>query len=95
MDLFEQILSIIFSFLYGCIINYLYGRFYNFFHYKNKIYSIFNSFLFILDSVLIYFIFMYKINEGQIKIVFIMITLITVLLLNYYSLQKKCKKISN
>lgn len=95
MNLTEQIISILFSILYGYIVYILYKKFYNYLYHSKKIYSFFNSFLFIVNLVLIYFILFYKINEGMINIVFILITISIFLLLNYINLQKKCKNIDN
>lgn len=95
MSLTEQAVSILFSFLYGILIYFAYKISYKYLYANKKIYSFFNSLLFVVDSTLVYFIIMYKINEGIINILFILITLITFLLLNYFNLQKKCKNMTN
>ncbi len=94
MNIIEQILSIFFSILYGYIIYLLYKKFYKYLYSKKKIYSFFNSLLFLLDITIIYFILICKINGGFIKITFILLTILTFLILNYLSLQKKCKYMS-
>ena len=91
MDLIEQIISIIFSFFYGIIIFLLYNKFKKYLYCNKKIYSFFNSLLFLLDTIIIYFIILYKINDGIISFLFILITLTTFLYLNYFNLQKKCQ----
>jgi NhaP-type Na+/H+ or K+/H+ antiporter len=91
MSLSEQILSIIFSFLYGVIIFILYRKFYRYLYTSKKIYSFFNSLLFLLDLTLVYFISLYKINSGIIDLTFLIITISTFLILVYTNLQKKCQ----
>lgn len=95
MNLSEQILSIVFSFLYGIIIFILYRKFYIYLYASKKIYSFFNSMLFLLDLTLIYFISLYKINSGIIDLTFLIITISTFFILVYINLQKKCQDKSN
>jgi len=95
MNLSEQILSIVFSFLYGIIIFILYRKFYIYLYASKKIYSFFNSLLFLLDLTLIYFISLYKINSGIIDLTFLIITISTFFILVYINLQKKCQDKSN
>lgn len=95
MSLTEQIISLLFSILYGFIVFKLYKLFYKYLYTNKKIYSFFNSFLFMIDNTLIYFIIMYKINDGTIKIVFILITIFSFIIFNYNNLQKKCQNKSN
>lgn len=95
MNLEEQILSIVFSFLYGIIIHYLYRLFYNLLYNGKKYIRFFNNLLFVIDLIIMYFIFFLYINEGNIKIVFILITISTLLISNYLNLQKKCQKKNN
>ena len=91
MSLSEQILSIIFSFLYVVIIFILYRKFYRYLYTSKKIYYFFNSLLFLLDLTLVYFISLYKINSGIIDLTFLIITISTFLILVYTNLQKKCQ----
>lgn len=95
MSLIEQIISLLFSFLYGIIIYKLYNLFYKYLYIYKNIYSLFNSLLFLIDSTLVYFIIMYKINDGMVEIVFIIITIFTFIIFNYNNLQKKCQNKSN
>ena len=95
MSLKEQIVSFIFSFLYGTISSYLYITFYRFFHDKNRSFNILNSLLFVVDLIIIYFVIFLFINEGDVKIVFVLITMTTFFVLNYKNLQKKCKNMFN
>lgn len=93
MILKEQIISLIFSSLYGIIINIIFRKIEKFL-YDNKRISIFNNLLFFCDITLIYFAVMYKINGGIIHIYFLFITILSFVLTNK-NLQKKCQKISN
>ena len=95
MSLLEQISSIVFSFLYGVLLYYLYNISYKSLYHNKKIYSFLNSLLFTFDSTLLYFIIMRKLNDGIINIIFVLITTITFLILNYFNLQKKCKNMTN
>jgi len=95
MSLIEQIISIIFSFLYGMIVYLLYKKFYMYLYINKKIYSFFNSLLFLIDLTIIYFIILYKINDGVVNLTFLFITIFTFLILNVISLQKKCQDKSN
>ena len=63
MSLNEQILAIIFSFIYGVIISVLYNFNYNLLFYKKKFVKILFNVIFIFDLVLIYFLAMRKINN--------------------------------
>ena len=63
MSLNEQILAIIFSFIYGMIISVLYNFNYNLLFYKKKFVKILFNVIFIFDLVLIYFLVMRKINQ--------------------------------
>ncbi len=95
MNLIEQVISIIFSGLYGYIAYILYKICKKYLYTNKKMYSFLNSFLFVINLVLMYFIIFLKINNGDIIIVFILITLCIFLVLNYSNLQKKCKKKAN
>lgn len=96
MSLIEQVFSFLFSILYGVVLFFLYKYSYKYLYCNKKIYSFLNSFLFVIDNVLIYFICFYYINGGIISIYFILITILT-FFINYknYSknLQKKCQSI--
>ena len=81
MSLKLQIISLLFSFLYG-IIFYILLRLNKKFLYGNKL-SIVVDMLFILNNVLIYFIILRYINNGIFHIYFL-ILLIIGFLLSYY-----------
>ena len=95
MDLNEQIISFIFSFLYGVIVQKLYQLSYEHIHTKKQIYSFLNSLLFMINITLIYFKIFYLINDGIINTIFIIITITTFLCFNNKNLQKKCKNMCN
>lgn len=95
MNLYEQIISIAFSFLYGIVVYYSYVIIHKYLYSIKKIYSFFNSLLFMLNVTIIYFIIMRKINDGIINLIFVLITISTFLLLSYFDLQKKCKNMTN
>ncbi len=95
MTLNEQIISFIFSFLYGIIVEKLYQLSYNYIHTKKQIYCFLNSLLFMINITLIYFKIFYLINDGMINIIFIIITILTFLYFNNKNLQKKCKNMCN
>ena len=71
MNLDTQILSILFSFIYGVIVSYLYNLNYNFIYYNSYLYRISINILFCTDLALIYFILIKIINNGIIHIYFI------------------------
>ena len=64
MSLFEQVIALIFSFIYGGILSVLYNFNYNLLFYKKKSIKIFFNIIFVLDLVLIYFLVMRKINNA-------------------------------
>ena len=83
MNLLEQIISLLFSFLYGIIIYKLYNKFYKYLYCNKKMYSFLNSLLFLLNITLIYYIILRKINGGIINIKFILVTIFTFSILSY------------
>lgn len=95
MTLKEQIISLLFSFLYGIFTLKVYSLSYNNFHSNKKIYNFLNSLLFMIDITLIYFKVFYIINDGIVNTIFIIITIITFLYFNNRNLQKKCKNMCN
>lgn len=80
INLYEQILSFIFSFFYGLIISFIYIRFYKYFYYTKKIYCFFNSYLFNMLITILYFKILFFINDGVINIYFIFITILSFIL---------------
>lgn len=95
MTLYEQITSLIFSFLYGIITQKLYDISYKYLYTTKTIYKILNSLLFMINLTLIYFKIFYLINKGIINSIFIIITILSFLYFNNRNLQKKCKNIGN
>lgn len=95
MTLYEQITSLIFSFLYGLITQKLYTLSYKYLYTTKTIYKISNSLLFMINLTLIYFKIFYLINKGIINSIFIIITILSFLYFNNKNLQKKCKNIGN
>ncbi len=93
MGLKEQILSFLFSFIYGIIVFICYRLSYKYLYYSKKIYCFLNSFLFVLDLTIIYFKIFYIINGGIINIYFILITLLVSIFLNIKFTKKMSKKI--
>lgn len=88
MSLKEQIISFIFSIIYGIIMSVVYNKCYKYLYLVKKIYCFFNNLLFYLDSSLIYFIVFRKINNGIINIYFIFITAFLYILTNSYFTNK-------
>lgn len=82
MTLTEQILSFLFSFLYGIITFFIFKIIKKYIYNVKKIYNFLNSLLFFTNITLIYFKIFYYINGGIIKLYFILITTITFLYLN-------------
>lgn len=95
MTLYEQITSLIFSFLYGIITQKLYTLSYKYLYTTKTIYKILNSLLFMINLTLIYFKIFYLINKGIINSIFIIITILSFLYFYNRNLQKKCKNIGN
>ena len=66
MSLVEQVVALIFSFIYGGVLSVLYNFNYNILFYKNRVVKIIFNILFVFDLVLIYFLVMRKINNAVI-----------------------------
>lgn len=64
MVLKEQVIAIIFSYIYGGCLAFLYNLNYNLLFYQRKVVKITFNIIFILDLVLIYFLLMRKINRA-------------------------------
>ncbi len=64
MSLDEQVIAIIFSFIYGGILSLLYNFNYNLLFNKRKIFRVVFNVIFIFDLVLVYFLIMKKINNA-------------------------------
>ena len=91
MELRTQIISIIFSIIYGCLFGVFYNLNYKFLHINKLRYRVLNSLLFSLDMLLIYFIIMLRINNGNIRIVFLILLFFSFILTNKFT--KKLRKI--
>lgn len=89
MILKEQIISLVFSFLYGVIINIIFHTIEKIL-YNNKFVSFFNSLLFFCDITLIYFAAIYRINGGIVHIYFVLTMMLSFILTN----KKFTKKMS-
>ena len=64
MGLKEQIIAIIFSYIYGGFLAFLYNLNYNLLFYQRRVVKIIFNIIFTLDLVLIYFLLMRKINKA-------------------------------
>ena len=95
MSLHEQLFSIMFSIIYSYISYLIFKKVKKYIYKVKKIYTIFNSLLFTLNLTIIYFVAIYKINDGIINILLICIILLAFLIFNYFDLQKKCKNMTN
>lgn len=73
MSLNTQIISLLFSILYGIIFGVLYNFSYNFLYNNFSRYKILINFLFTTNIFLIYFIIMLKINNGNIRLTFLVL----------------------
>ena len=83
MELKTQIISFLISFLYGFIIYKTFLKYNIYFYNYKKIYNFFNSFLYTIILILVYFKIHYFINKGNINVYFILVTLITSVYLIY------------
>lgn len=72
MNIKVQIISILFSFIFGIIFSLLTNINYKYLFSKNKIYKIFFTFIYILDATLLYFIIIKKINNGVVHLYFLL-----------------------
>lgn len=76
IGLTEQILSFVFSFIYGSFIGFIFQKVYKIIYSGKTIYKILNSLLFTVNITLIYFYIFRLINDGVINLYFILITFI-------------------
>ncbi len=72
MELDTQILSLLFSFIYGVIVSYLFNLNYNFIYNTSILYKIVINILFCINLALIYFLLIKVINYGVIHIYFLL-----------------------
>ena len=90
MSLSEQIISMIFSFIYGIVISVLYNFNYNLLFSKRTIFKVIFNLLFVFDLVLLYFLIIKKINGGIIHPYFYL--LITLGFISCFSISKGLRK---
>ena len=89
MSLKIQIISILFSIIYGIMLYIIFNKIKRYFYVGKRIYIILNSLLFMLIITIVYFYIFNIINNGVINIYFILITVIIFLYLNYIRFTKK------
>ena len=92
MNLFEQIMSFSFSFLYGIIVSHIYTKFYSYLYYQKKIYNILNSYFFCFLVTIIYFKTIYFINGGIVNLYFILLFVIGFIFYTKIFTKKMSKK---
>lgn len=73
MDIDIQIISIIFSFVFGLLFSILTNINYKFLFSKNMVLKILFTAIFVLDSGLLYFLIIKRINNGVINIYFLLL----------------------
>ena len=71
MELKVQILSLLFSFVFGIIFSIFTNMNYRFLFCKSKIFQIIITIIYVLDFSLLYFLLLKKINEGIIHLYFL------------------------
>ena len=71
MPLINQIITIVFSFIYGILFYILLEINYKYIYTGNKLYRIIVTFLFVICNTLLYFIILRKINYGIVHIYFL------------------------
>ena len=89
MSLVEQVVSLIFSFIYGGVLSVLYNFNYNILFYKNRVVKIIFNILFVFDLVLIYFLVMRKINNAVIHPYFYLLIVLGFFV--FFNLTKKLR----
>lgn len=89
MELKIQIISFLFSFIYGIISSIIYIKIKKYTLSNNKKVEFMNNFFFVLIITLIYFKIFIYINEGIINIYFLLITVLTFVYINYINFTKK------
>lgn len=93
MILKEQIISIVFSFFYGAFVSIIYNFNYKLLFDVKKILKIIFSLVFTFNLVVIYFLFIKKINGGIIHPYFYLI--IVVGFFSFFNISKPLRKIIN
>lgn len=88
MDLKIQIISLLFSYLYGILFSFLLNFNYKIIYLKNKLYKILTTFLFVIVCTLIYFIILKIINEGIVHLYFFLM-----IILGFFTVNNKFKSL--
>lgn len=87
-----QIISFVFSFLYGIIVNIFFHFFKKYLYYNNFVYKFLNSLLFMIDITLIYFKCFLIISDGFISIYFVIISIFSFFLFDKLFTEKYVNK---
>ena len=87
MELKLQIMSLVFSFVFGIIFYICTNINYKFLFCKNKIFQIIITIIYVLDFSLLYFFLLKKINEGVFHIYFLLS-----IILGYFTVYINIKK---
>lgn len=72
MNIKIQIISIIFSFIFGIVFSIFTNVNYRYLFSKNKMYKVFFTFIYVLDATLLYFLIIRKLNEGVVHLYFLL-----------------------
>ena len=91
MSLVEQVVSLIFSFIYGGVLSVLYNFNYNILFYKNRVVKIIFNILFVFDLVLIYFLVMRKRNNAIIHPYFYLFIILG--FFTFFNITKRFRKL--
>ena len=91
MSLVEQVIALIFSFIYGGVLSVLYNFNYNILFYKNRVVKIIFNIIFIFDLVLIYFLVMRKINNAVIHPYFYLLIILG--FFTFFDITKRFRKL--
>lgn len=89
MELKIQIISFIFSFVYGALIAIIHNILTKFIKSNNKQIEILNNFFFMMIITLVYFKTFLYINNGIINIYFLIITFLSFVYIKYINFTKK------
>lgn len=73
MNLYLQLLSLLFSFVYGVLFSVFVKLNYNLLFFSNKYIKIFSNFLFMLDVSFGYFLILKYINSGILHVYFLLL----------------------
>ena len=89
MNLKVQIISFIFSFIYGIVSCLLHNEIAKYMKSKNKKIEFLNNIFFLTNLTLLYFKIFILINNGIINIYFLLITILSFVYIKYYNFTKK------